>query len=495
MICVSIGRGRHRHMIAEHRHLVEQGAQLVELRVDYINGDVGISRLLRDRPCPVILTCRREKDGGKYTGSEESRLMMIRTAIGEGVDYIDLEDDIADKIPRFGKTKRIISYHNFNKTPSDLAKLHAKLSKLDPDIIKIATIANDPHDNIRMLKLSQEGAIPTVAICMGDIGTPSRILAGRFGAPFTYATFHQERAMAPGQLSYQQMTEIYHYEKINRETLVFGVIADPIGHSMSPHIHNAAFASTGKNAVYVPFRVPRTSLKRFISEASSLGIEGLSVTIPHKEAVMPLLSEVDKSAKGIGAVNTVCFKGNTIKGYNTDCKAALDSLVKVMPPSPNNDSPLKNKTVLILGAGGAARSITYGLRNQGATVVIANRTLDRSEALAKEFSCKTIEWDARYMVNADIVINCTPIGMHPNVDETPYSRRHLKPSMIVFDTVYNPESTLLVKEARNQNCRVVTGVEMFVRQAAFQYQLFSGEKPPMDVMRDELKRAIGPVRY
>jgi len=202
MICVSIGRGRHRHVIAEHKHLVEQGAALVELRLDYINGQVNLKRLLPERPGPVIITLRRPQDGGKYSGSEEERRMLLRTAIAEGVEYVDLEEDAAAVIPRYGKTKRIISLHDFRKTPENLEEIHARLAALDADIVKLATLANHPHDNLRMLKLVQNAKTPTVGLCMGDIGVPSRVLSGRYGAPFTYATFHHERALAPGQLSF-----------------------------------------------------------------------------------------------------------------------------------------------------------------------------------------------------------------------------------------------------------------------------------------------------
>src|SRR6185503_11544677 len=149
---------------------------------------------------PVILTLRRPQDGGKYSGSEEERRMLLRSAIAEGVDYIDLEEDVAAMIPRYGKTKRIVSLHDFRKTPDNLEEIHARLAALDADIVKIATTANNTHDNLRLLQLMRNASVPTVAICMGDIGTPSRILAGRFGAPFTFATFHHERTLAPGQL-------------------------------------------------------------------------------------------------------------------------------------------------------------------------------------------------------------------------------------------------------------------------------------------------------
>lgn len=496
MICVAIGRSRHKHIMAEHRHLAEQGAKLVELRLDYVASRVNVRRLLaeqRDLDCKVIITCRRLEDGGKWSGSEEARQLLLREAIAEGVDYVDLEEDIAAQIPRFGNTKRIISYHNFRKTPENLREIHNEMSTLDPDIVKLATMANDPHDNVRMLEMMRESEIPTIGMCMGDIGTPSRILAAKFGAPFTYATFHHERTLAPGQLSFKQMTEIYRYEHIGSDTAVYGVIADPIGHTLSPHVHNAAFAAKDIDAVYCPFRVPSDSLATFMEDAPRLGIRGLSVTIPHKEAIASFLTKVDPAVKSIAAVNTVVFDEGEVIGYNTDYNAAMDCLEYSLGVIGAKPSPLRNRRALVLGAGGVARPVVYGLKNRGALVTIASRTKRRSDRLADAFDCKSIDWEARQRVQCDILINCTPVGMHPNVDESPVSKTFLKPHVLVFDTVYNPESTLLVKDARARNCQVITGVEMFVRQARLQFYLFTHQEAPPGLMRDVLKRAIGPI--
>lgn len=506
MICVAIGRGRHRHMIAEHRHLVSQGAKLVELRLDYINGQLNLKRLMAERPCPVIITIRRDIDGGKWRGSEEERQMILRQAIVDGVDYVDLEEDVAKSIRRYGKTKRIVSYHDFRQTPEDLAAIHARLSALDPDIVKIATLANSPHDNLRMMQLVKSAKIPTVGMCMGDLGTPSRILSRRFGAPFTYASFHHERLLAPGQLSFDQMTNIYHYESIDANTVVLGVIADPIGHSLSPLIHNTALRQAGINAVYVPFRVPAEHLDQFLTDAREWGIHGLSVTIPHKEAVLRRLTKFDPAVKGIGAANTIVFENEDLIGYNTDYRSAIESLERAVRPQSAAggmhaaaggalaSEGLQGKTTLVLGAGGAARAMAYGLKKAGASVVIAGRTTKRAHALAQGIGCDSIDWNNRHGISPDIIVNCSPVGMHPNVDETPYDKNHLHATMVVFDMVYNPENTLLIKEARSQGCTVVTGVEMFVRQASLQFKLFTGQDAPWELMRDTLKRAIGPAK-
>lgn len=480
-------------MMAEHKHLVEQGARLVELRLDYINGEVNLKRLLTDRPSPVVVSCRRQVDGGKWIGDENSRQMLLRSAIAEGVEYIDLEDDVAGLIPRFGNTQRIVSVHDFNKTPENLQEIHQRLCALDADIVKISTMANQPYDNVRMLKRVQQSTIPTIGLCMGEIGMPSRLLSGKFGAPLTYATFHHERALAPGQLSFSEMTQVYDYNRINADTEVYGVIADPISHSLSPVLHNAAFRHLGLNKVYLPFRVPREDLKSFISSMHELDIRGLSVTIPHKESVIQLVDKIDGAVRGIGAANTVVVTGEESIGYNTDFRAAMSCLDRASGIG-SNESALDGKTALVLGSGGVAKAIVFGLYRRKADVVIAGRTFERAEALAEQFGCRAVSWANRHSISADIVINGTPVGMHPNVDVTPYEKHYLRPATVVFDTVYNPEQTLLVKEARERNCRVITGVEMFVRQAAHQFLLFTGQEAPIDLMRNELKRVTGAVK-
>lgn len=485
-------------MMAEHRHLVEQGAELVELRLDFIHGGrVDLKRLLADRPCPVIATARREQDGGKWKGSEESRLLLLRTAVAEGVEYVDLEEDVAASFPRYGKTKRIVSQHDFKRTPKNLDEIHARLAALDADVVKIATMAERSEDVLRMLELMRKSEVATVGLCMGDIGTPSRILAGKYGAPFTYSTFHHERALAPGQLSFDQMKAIYGYDAINAETDVYGVIGDPIGHSLSPLIHNAAFRHLGMNKVYVPFRIEPRDLSDFLALAPEMGVRGLSITIPHKETAIQRMTKVDGAVRAVGAANTLVYKESELVGYNTDYRAAMDSLESGLEDAEaeGRSGGLKRKTVLMLGAGGVARAIAHGLARREAHVVIANRTMDRADELAGRVGGRAIEWSARHMIPADVIINCTSVGMHPNVDETPFDKHYLKPSMLVFDTVYNPENTLLVKDARSRNCSIVTGVDMFVRQAALQFELFTGEKAPASLMRETVKRATAAVKY
>ncbi len=495
MICVSIGRGRHRMLMAEHAHFAEQGVELVELRLDFIRRPVNLKRLLNDRPCQVVATCRRPADGGKWMLTEDDRRTLLRTAIADQADYVDLEWDVAGEIPRYGKTKRIVSYHNFDETPEHIEDIHEKLCGLDPDIVKIATMANNPLDNMRVLRLSRDSDVPTVAFCMGEMGLPSRVLCGRFGAPMTYATFHEDRQMAPGQLSYKQMVELYDYDRINSETTVLGVIADPIGHSLSPVVHNAGIRKAGLNMIYLPFRVPAEYLDEFIETCPELGVRGLSVTIPHKQTVLKCLNVLDDNVAGVKAANTVVFKGTDALGYNTDCSAALESLRSAMTAHSPDEQPFAGKRVLILGAGGVARAIASTLQRAEANVFVCSRDFRKAEDLATEIDCKVVDWPARQNFDSHYLINCTPVGMHPNLDETPFVADWFTKQTVVFDTIYNPEQTLFIKQAREAGCLTITGVDMFVRQAADQFKLFTGKEPDLELIRYEVKRGISAARY
>lgn len=490
MICASIARTRHKMMIAEYRAATEQGAELVELRLDYLRREPDFKRLLEVRGCPVIASCRRPQDGGRFSGSEEQRLMILRFAVAAGVDYVDLESDIARQIPRFGNTKRIISYHNFETTPHHLESIHREMLDLDPDVIKLVTLAESPRDNVRMLQIVARSPVPTVGFCMGDLGIPSRVLTGKYGAPFTYAAFNKERVLAPGQISFGDMRDVYHYDGINRDTQVYALIGDPVGHSFSPHVHNAAFKSLKMNRVYVPFRVPLDNFKTFFDDVAWLQLSGLSVTIPHKEAAIERLQHADGAVRGVGAVNTMIKRDSGWEGHNTDYRAAMGSLEGKLGALAGEGAPLTGKQVLLLGAGGVARAITFGLMRRGAIVMVANRNKERASNLARDAGCRCIEWGRRMSTLCDILINCTPVGMHPEVDEMPIPPGYLREGMVVFDTVYNPENTLLIKEARARGCSVVTGVEMFVRQAVLQFQLFTETEAPDELMAEVVRRQL-----
>ncbi len=497
MICVTIGRGRHSSLIDEWKAAAEAGVDMVELRVDCLRREPELKRILANRHTPLVFTIRRGADGGLWRGPEDKRQALLREAIALGVDYVDLEMDIATKIRRYGKTKRIVSSHNFKATPADIQDVTDQCDEMDADVVKVAALAHSVADAVRVLELGIKASVPTIPIAMGDVGFFTRILGRKYGAPFTYAGFNPERVFAPGMPLFQDLKRDYGYDHINAETEVFGVIGDPIGHSLSPAIHNAAFRHLGLNKVLVPFLIPASSLAASLKALDPLDIKGYSVTIPHKEGVIALLTSKDGAVEKTSSCNTLLLKDGNWVGYNTDYRAAMDTLEDALGGRTEDEdsSPLLDKQVLILGAGGVARAIAFGLQRRGSTITITNRHDERATQLAEEVGCRTVNWGQRASTLSDIIVNCTPVGMHPNVDDTPVPPAAFqRTGMVAFDTVYHPENTMFLKLARERGAATVSGVDMFVHQAAAQFKLYTGQEAPLDVMRDVIRRKLGPIR-
>src|SRR5262245_19988547 len=325
-ICVVIGRTRHKMVQIEIQEAAKRGARMIEVRLDFLAKAPDFKRLLENKPCPLVATVRRPVDGGRWAGSEDDRRMLLRQTIVGGFDWVDLEMDVAEEIRRFKNVKRIISYHNLREMPADLEEIYARMCEKDADVLKIAVLAQNPSDNLRVLGLLKNAPKPTVAFCMGDMGFPSRILGGKYGVPFTYAAFNKERGVAPGIPSFDDMFKIYRFDTINTDTEIFGVIGDPVGHSLSPLIHNAGFEKVGRNAVYLPFRVPRGKLTAFLNDFDSLPVKGYSVTIPHKEAAAANAATGQPEVTLTSAANTLIRTVDGFAAYNTDYQAGLDSL-------------------------------------------------------------------------------------------------------------------------------------------------------------------------
>jgi len=492
MICVSIGRTRHKMMMMEIQLAAEAGAQLIELRLDFLARAIDLKRLLANKPCPMLATIRRREDGGRWSRSEDERQMLMRQAIVGGFDWVDVETDIADKVRRFGPVKRVVSYHNQRELPANLDEIYERMLRQDADVLKVAVRIDKPQDNWRLLRLMKQAKKPTIAIAMGDYGAPTRILAAKYGAPFTYAAFNKERGIAPGMFSLDEMREVYHFDSIDKLTQVFAVVGDPIAHSMSPIAHNAAFRHERINAVYIPMQVPRADFQDTLQTMAKVPIGGYSVTLPHKEAVYAIAVERDDIVVLTRAGNTLVPTPDGWKAYNTDYTAALAALRHAMSAMESGDS-VAGRQVLLLGAGGTARTLAHGLHREGALVTIANRTWERGLALADEVGCRAADWNARNAQHCEIIINATPVGQHPDIDESPLHPSVFRPGLVVMDCVYNPETTMLIREARDRGCRVVTGVEMFVRQAAAQFQLFTGQRPPIEVMTNAVREHLSPV--
>lgn len=460
-----------------------------------------LRRLLTPRPCPVIVTNRPTRQGGSWSGDEARRLDLLAEADALGADYLDVELDAlpqfrhrvgqASRLPEAGKmpaphARLIVSYHNFQETPHDLPEIARQIEATEADIVKVVTLARSLADNLAVLRVLRAARKPTIALTMGEHGHVARILGPKFGAFLVFASAGAGRESAPGQVPARDLVDLYRFRETGPATRLYGVIANPVAHSMSPAIHNAAFRECGIDAVYLPFRVD--DVAQFIPAYQELPMDGYSVTIPHKEAVIPLLDEVEPLARRIGAVNTIVRRDGRLLGSNTDWAAAVHAIESSLAAG----ASLRGKTALLLGAGGASRAIAFGLAAAGCRVFIANRTAERAVRLAADVGCESVGLADIGAVPYDILVNGTSVGMHPRIDATPLDPSLLRPGSPVFDSVYNPLETRLLREARKAGCRTVDGLAMFVNQAAAQFELWTGVPAPCDLMRSVVESRLRP---
>ncbi|MCR4290703.1 MAG: shikimate dehydrogenase [Candidatus Scalindua sp.] len=488
MICIPI-TARSTEDTVSGMVLASKYADIVELRIDYIpelqNALTCIEKILQSKTKPVIITNRPEREGGKFNGSEQDRLHLLQKAIDLGADYVDIEYDSIEQITRRNSSKIIISHHNFKETPHNLSKIYNDICQHKPDIVKIVTYANDITDNIRIFELLKSAKVSAISFCMGELGNISRILTSKFGGLLTFASLEKGKESAPGQLTVNELSKMYHFKDINKETKLYGIIGNPVSHSMSPAIHNAAFIEKGLNNVYVPLKI--TDIGTFMKEYRKIDFHGFSVTIPHKESVLPFLDDIDLTAKRIGAINTIVNQNGKLTGYNTDCMAAVMGLESSLKEA---NKTLNNKKISIIGAGGAARAIAFGLKEKGCDITIFNRTIERAEKLSNEVKCRFGSFKKIHKLDSDILINTTSIGMFPNVDQTPVPDNILKEGMIVFDAVYNPIETRLLREANGKGCHTINGLSMFINQAAEQFRLWTNIDPPVELMTNVVKEML-----
>lgn len=473
----------------------DAGADAVEFRLDYLDRPPrpqDLQALLADAPVATIVTYRPRCQGGRYDGPEGPRLLLLQQAAKHEPYFIDVELGTSPDV--WPQAAIILSFHDFDRCPPELAKIVASMGKTTAAVRKVAFAATAAEDFFQALDILRGSPKPTIAIAMGDMGLPSRILARKFGAFGTFASLQEGAASAPGQSTIEQLRSLYRWDSIGPATQVYGVIGHPVAHSMSPAIHNAAFTAKSMDAVYVPLLVPpgADNFKRFMDALLArpwMDWRGLSVTIPHKENALAYVGEsnCDELARKIGAVNTITIgPGGKLRGDNTDYAAAIDSLCAAMGIG---RAGLKGQAVAVLGAGGAARAIVAALTHYGASVSLYNRTLERARSLGQEFGAKAATLDSAVGADAAIVINCTPIGMHPNIDMSPLPRI---PTGVraVFDTIYNPIETRLLAQARQAGLVCVSGLDMFVNQAVAQFEIWTGAKAPRDVMREVVVKRL-----
>jgi 3-dehydroquinate dehydratase/shikimate dehydrogenase len=489
-ICIALGLPDVPTLLDHARREAAAGESFLEFRLDFLDnpcrGAEAITGFLEEFPeCTVLATCRRHQNHGKFNGSIEQQLAVLDLAVHHGAHAIDLEIESAeaaqDRLAQFrGRAQVIVSYHNFEATPPMDTVLN-RVMKVPADAYKVVTTARKPSDNVRVLAAAK--ALPKqrlVVLAMGELGFPTRVLSPVFGGAFTYAAPMCAQGTAAGQVSARYLRHLYRVEKLNKTAKIFGVIADPVRHSISPAVHNRAFQARRIDAVYLPFLVSPACLRDFFVMAERLPLSGFSVTIPHKQKIIRYLDAVDPLARRIGAVNTVWRKAGKWRGSNTDAAGVTGPLSRLMS--------LKSSSVLIVGNGGAARGAACALYDAGAKIALVGRNPDRVRALSKICGAEALVREQLPGRKFDAVIHATPLGMFPHVNECFFEGEI--PADVVFDMVYNPLETLLIRRAREQGKTVIPGIEMFIEQAVRQFEIWTGESAPRAVLQKAATEAL-----
>jgi 3-dehydroquinate dehydratase/shikimate dehydrogenase len=426
----------------------------------------------------TIATCRRVSSGGKFRGSLASQLDILTKAAAAGCQLLDLELQSASKcrpeqVQRLRtRAALIVSYHDFHATKK-LDETLEKMSAIPADFYKVVGTATTLYDNVMMMKFLERhiDQHSLVGICMGEQGIISRVLGVRAGSVFTFGSISPDEQTAPGQVTSQELRNTYRIEQVDAATRVYGVAGDPVAHSLSPAIMNAALRRENVNGVYLALHAK--TLKDLLSCVRDIPIHGLSITMPYKEVIVKHLDNTDSHTTKIGACNTVVrAQDGKLYGFNTDAAGVVRPLERRIP--------LEQAKILVLGAGGAARAAVFGLKERGAEVYILNRSIAPAQKLARSARARLLKRADLKKFKFDVIINATPVGMG-NLRESPLNENEIN-SSFVFDMIYDPVETRFIKLAKERGAQVIPGIEMFVHQAARQFEIWTGKPAPWDEM-------------
>lgn len=489
---------------------------LIELRLDQYS-DLSAARvestLCAFGPAKLLVTHRSPDEGGRNASADDTqRFFYLSQATTLGAAFVDVELAMIRRSPdawralrgaRQRGTRFVVSFHDFKGSPplERLRALRREGESAGADVVKFAVSAATLFDSAPLLELLSESGWqkPFLGLVMGEAGFWSRVLGPRFPtpAPFTFARGGQAAGTAPGQPTWRELAERYRFPQIQPDTPVYAVIGDPIAQSLSPAMHNSALIEARLPGVYLPLRVAGDPAVFVRDLAPKLGLRGISVTHPHKEAILSACQEIDPLAREIGAVNTMVRRpAGAWDATNTDASTAADLLEEAL----GGPGSLRGRKVLILGAGSIARTIAFGVKARGAEPLIWNRTSKRAAKLSAAVGGKSVlKKDLKANLEAAAVVNATSLGMHPKVDGTPLEAAWLPAGSLVFDAVYNPSETRFLREAREAGHRVLDGLSLFVGQGAMQFELFTGQKAPRERMRrvvhaELILRSEGAVR-
>ncbi len=490
-VCVAVIASDPAEMV-EKASTLSRDNPFLEFRLDYISKPglalPKIKQFLEGHAGTVVIaTCRRASSGGKFRGSIASQLDILSRASSMGCQLVDVELQTAQKCKPAqlqklrSRSALILSFHDFRGTKK-LDETFEKMRAIPADFYKVVSTATTLSDNLTMIQFlgRQADNHPLVGVCMGEQGIISRVLGVRAGSVFTFASAMAGEETAPGQISAQELRSVYRIEQVDIATRVYGVAGDPVGHSLSPAIMNAAFRRENVNAVYLALHAK--TLKDLLNCVREIPIHGLSVTMPYKEAILPYLDNTDSHTTKIGACNTVVrAQDGKLYGFNTDTSGVVRPLERRL-------STLQDAKILVLGAGGAARAAVFGLKERGAEVYILNRHIAAGKKLAHRARARSIKRADLKKLAFDVIINATPVGLGHS-RETPLQENEIN-ARYVFDMIYDPVETPLLKLAKERGAQIIPGIEMFVHQAARQFEIWTGKPAPQDDMLQVVTLAL-----
>ena len=492
-LCVAIQANSPGEMISRAEKALED-SKFLEFRLDSLPKPAAVlprlKAFLKEHPdVAVIATCRREQFGGHFAGSLKSELELLTQSAEAGCQLVDLEVESAEECKpaqlarlrtdlRAAASALLISFHDFSRT-RELEQAANRIDSFQPEFVKVVSTARTLADNLAVLRLIEDRSLAAqvVGIAMGEEGLISRVLGPRAGAAFTFASSGDGAETAAGQVTAHTLRDLYRLDQVDQATRIFGVAGNPIAHSLSPLMHNAAFRRESVNAVLLPLKV--RALADLLTVVRDLPLSGVAVTMPLKQEVLPHLANMDPLTARIGACNTLrAGADGKLYGFNTDVAGVVRPLEKRLR--------LKGARIVVLGAGGAARAAVFGLVEQGAEVFIINRTHETAVALARKAKAKALRRDLLAKNQFDVLINTTPCGMAGNKQSLPIAENELH-ARLVFDMVYNPLETPLLKLAKSRGLAVVSGLEMFVQQGARQFEIWTGKPAPEAEMQREVE--------
>ncbi|XP_042067532.1 bifunctional 3-dehydroquinate dehydratase/shikimate dehydrogenase, chloroplastic-like isoform X1 [Salvia splendens] len=478
----------------------KQGADIVELCLASLSfshiSEVEHIFNLRNLPSIVSFGCKKQRR--KHSVSEVTWHQIINRAVAAGVEFVEINHEVRAweivnelKRSQSSDTKVIISNYlnTCDLTAETLGNLIVEMQSTNADIIKLVIDVDYITHVAPIFRMFTHCQVPLIARAVGERGLISQLLGPKYGAFIVSASLNGKTE--PGLPPLASIRQIYKLDCVNSHTKIFGVVSNPVGHSKGPFLHNPAFRHTGFNGIYVPLLVD--DLSEFFRVYSCSDFAGFSIGLPHKETALACCHEVDPLALLIGAVNTIIRRPSDglLVGYNTDCEASITAIEDAYRGSsvngrPPNVSPISGKLFVLIGAGGAGRAMAFGARSRGARVVIFNRNFERAKALAEAVSGEAMPYECLNGFRPEkgmILANSSAIGMEPNEDQTPISKAALASYELVFDAVYTPRNTRLLQEAAEVGAIVVSGVEMFIRQALGQFKLFTRGLAPEEFMR------------